>query len=83
MWDCSPNRRDATACTTWHAKRYKWIKIRNGYLHWTNIGKPTCRRVKIDESFQAVGDVEVLEKNISVDDIVFDGKGNAGWHRMC
>ncbi|KAG4414544.1 hypothetical protein IFR04_012292 [Cadophora malorum] len=46
-------------------------------------GKTTFRRVKIDESVQAVGDVEVLEKNILVDDIVFDDKGNAGWRRMC
>jgi len=52
-------------------------------LYWTNTGKTTFRRVKIDESVQAVGDVEVLEEKILVDGIVFDDKGNAGWRRMC
>ncbi|KAK0123748.1 hypothetical protein ONS95_008755 [Cadophora gregata] len=54
------------------------IKIRDGYLYWTNTGKKTFCRVRIEENAEAVGDVEVLESDTLVDDFVFDDKGNAG-----
>ncbi|KAH6723665.1 hypothetical protein DL95DRAFT_447912 [Leptodontidium sp. 2 PMI_412] len=53
------------------------IKIRDGYLYWTNTGEKTFCRVRIDEYAKAVGDVEVLERDTLVDDFVFDDQGNA------
>ncbi|PVH74617.1 hypothetical protein DL98DRAFT_467684 [Cadophora sp. DSE1049] len=53
------------------------IKIRDGYLYWTNTGKKIFCRVHIDENVKSVGDVEVLETDTLVDDFVFDVKGNA------
>lgn len=52
------------------------IKIRDGYLYWSNTSKNTICRVKIDENGKAVGDVEVVVEHLNVDDFVFDKAGN-------
>lgn len=52
------------------------IKVRDGWLYWSNTGKKTFSRVGIDEEKQ-VGDVEVLVRDCLVDDFCFDKNGNA------
>lgn len=52
------------------------VKIRDGYLYWTNTGKKIFCRGRIDENAKAVDDVEVLETETLVDDFVFDNEGN-------
>jgi len=53
------------------------IKIRDGYLYWSNTGQQFFCRIKIDDEGKTSGSVEVLEREIIVDDFVFDRKGNA------
>ncbi|KAG4432311.1 hypothetical protein IFR05_012218 [Cadophora sp. M221] len=53
------------------------IKIRDGYLYWTNTGEKTFCRVQITDDATAIGDVKVLERDTLVDDFVFDDHGNA------
>jgi sugar lactone lactonase YvrE len=53
------------------------IKVRDGYLYWTNSGAMTFCRVKIDSNGKAVGKVEIIATNILADDFTFDKTGNA------
>lgn len=53
------------------------IKIRAGYLYWTNSSKALFCRIKINEDGTAAGDVEILEEGLVGDDFCFDQKGNA------
>jgi hypothetical protein len=53
------------------------IKIRDGYLYWSNTGLQLFSRVKIDGQGKATSPVEVLEREVLIDDFVFDKKGNA------
>jgi hypothetical protein len=53
------------------------IKIRDGYLYWTNTGEKFFCRIKIDEHGNAVGGTEILVLDCLGDDFVFDKKGDA------
>ena len=53
------------------------LKIRDGYLYWTNTGRKQFCRIKIDDAGKAAGDAEVLVEDCLGDDFVFDGDGNA------
>ncbi|KAN0098155.1 hypothetical protein V8E51_013818 [Hyaloscypha variabilis] len=53
------------------------IKIRDGYLYWSNTGKQLFCRIKTDDEGKTSGSVEVLERDIIIDDFIFDKKGNA------
>jgi hypothetical protein len=53
------------------------IKVRDGYLYWTNTAKKLFCRIAIDEDGNPHGDPEILETETLVDDFVFDTKGNA------
>lgn len=53
------------------------LKVRDGYLYWSNTGFKLLCRIKIDGEGKATGPVEVLERDIVIDDFVFDKKGNA------
>lgn len=53
------------------------LKVRGGYLYWSNTGFKLFCRIKIDGEGKATGPVEVLERDIVIDDFVFDKKGNA------
>lgn len=52
------------------------IKIRDGYLYWSNTGERYFCRIKIDENCKAIGTAEILAKECLIDDFVFDTKGN-------
>ena len=53
------------------------LKVRDGYLYWTNTAKQLFCRVTIDEDGEAHGDPQILETDTLVDDFCFDKKGNA------
>lgn len=53
------------------------IKIRDGFLCWSNTGPKLFCGVKVDGHGKAIGDVEILEKEIVIADFVFDRKGNS------
>jgi sugar lactone lactonase YvrE len=53
------------------------IKIRDGYLYWSNTGLQLFSRVKIDGEGKTTGPVETLQRDLVIDDFVFDKKGNA------
>jgi sugar lactone lactonase YvrE len=53
------------------------IKVRDGYLYWSNTVKMLFCRIKIDEEGKPTGSVEVLERDILIDDFCFDNHGNA------
>jgi hypothetical protein len=53
------------------------LKVRDGYLYWTNTAKQLFCRVTIDEDGKAHGDPQILETGTLVDDFIFDNKGNA------
>ncbi|KAE9373968.1 hypothetical protein N431DRAFT_233856 [Stipitochalara longipes BDJ] len=53
------------------------IKIRDGYLYWSNTGLQLFCRIKIDGEGKTSGPVEVLERDIIIDDFIFDKNGNA------
>jgi len=53
------------------------LKVRDGYLYWSNTGLKLFCRIKIDGEGKAIGPVEFLERDILIDDFVFDKKGNA------
>ena len=53
------------------------IKIRDGYLYWSNTGMKYFCRIKIDEDCKAIGTTEILAKECLIDDFIFDKKGNA------
>jgi hypothetical protein len=52
------------------------IKIRDGYLYWSNSGLQLFCRIAIGED-GAKGETEVVKKDVFTDDFVFDDKGNA------
>jgi len=51
------------------------IKVREGYLYWTNTAKELVCRIKIDGEGKASGDVEAIASNCLVDDFTVDTKG--------
>ena len=53
------------------------IKIRDGYLYWTNTGRTQFCRIKIDDAGKAIGKAEVLAEECLGDDFIFDKEGNA------
>jgi len=53
------------------------IKIRDGYLYWTNTGKKLFCRIMIDDNWKAVRETEIVARDTLVDDFTFDKKGNA------
>lgn len=53
------------------------LKVRDGYLYWSNTGLQLFCRIKIDAEGKATGPVEILERNILIDDFVLDKKGCA------
>jgi hypothetical protein len=53
------------------------IKIRNGYLYWTNTGRALFCRIKIDDACKAIGGTEVSVEGIVGDDFISDKMGNA------
>ena len=53
------------------------IKIRDGYLYWTNTGRKQFCRIKIDGAGKSIGRAEVLAEDCLGDDFVFDKEGNA------
>jgi sugar lactone lactonase YvrE len=53
------------------------LKVRDGYLYWSNTSAETFCRILISASGEAAGDVEVLARECLIDDFVFDGNGNA------
>jgi hypothetical protein len=53
------------------------VKIRDGYLYWSNTGQQLFCRIKMDSKGMTSGSVEILEREIIIDDFVFDKKGNA------
>lgn len=53
------------------------IKIRDGYLYWTNTGRRQFCRIKIDHTGKAMGEVEIVAEDCLGDDFVFDKEGNA------
>ena len=52
------------------------IKIRDGYLYWTNTGRKQCSRIKIDGDSKAAGGAEVLAEDCLADDFCFDEGSN-------
>ena len=53
------------------------VKVRDGYLYWSNTAKMLFCRIKIDGEGKEIGAVEVLETGILIDDFCFDKHGNA------
>jgi hypothetical protein len=53
------------------------LKIRDGYLYWTNTGRRQFCRIKVDSDGKAVGGAEVVAEDCLGDDFVFDKEGNA------
>jgi hypothetical protein len=53
------------------------IKIRDGYLYWTNTGRKQFCRIKIDHAGKAIGKTEIVAEDCLGDDFVFDKEGNA------
>lgn len=54
------------------------VKVRDGWVYWTNTGERTFCRVGIHALGQGggQGEVEVLVRDVLVDDFCFDGEGN-------
>ncbi len=53
------------------------IKIRDGYLYFTNSARALFCRLPIDASAKTAGQVEVLAKGVVPDDLAFDTDGSA------
>jgi hypothetical protein len=53
------------------------LSVRDGYLYWSNTVQQLFCRVEINEEGKATGPVEVLERNLLIDDFCFDKDGNA------
>jgi hypothetical protein len=53
------------------------LKVRDGYLYWSNTAKMLFCRIKIDGEGKATSAVEILETDTLIDDFCFDKHGNA------
>lgn len=53
------------------------VKIRNGYLYFTNSMRETFYRVPVGEDFKATGAVEAVATGFPQDDFVFGADGTA------
>jgi hypothetical protein len=53
------------------------LGVRDNYLYWSNTAKQLFCRIKIDEGGKPVDAVEILERDLLIDDFCFDKRGNA------
>lgn len=53
------------------------IKIRDGYLYWTNSGQKLFCRIAIGDDGKPNGEAEIVKEDVFSDDFVFDDDGNA------
>lgn len=53
------------------------IKVYNGYLYLSNTDARKFLRIRLSQTREAAGDVEVVAENLNADDFVFDSEGSA------
>lgn len=53
------------------------LKVRDGYLYWSNTSAQTFCRIAISSAGEPAGETEILARDCLIDDFVFDREGNA------